>query len=61
MTKVVIGKFGVLPRFTNIHRHPFTICEEFSPAMVAVDFPFILVGWNGRANGETRGYVDASR
>src|SRR5262249_54529406 len=27
----------------------------------ALDLTFILVGWDGRANGETRGYVDASR
>ena len=61
MTKIIIGELWVLPRFTNVHRHPLTVREKFSPAMIALDLALILVGWNGRADGETRGYADASR
>ncbi len=61
MTKIIISQLRVLPRFTDIHRNPLTVCEKFGPAMVALDLALILVGWNGRADGETRGYVDASR
>src|SRR5436190_2380425 len=61
MTKIVISELWVLPRFTNVHRHPLTVCEKFGPAMIPLDLALILVSWNGRADGETRGYVDASR
>ena len=61
MTKIIIGQLRVLPRFTDIHRNPLTVREKFGPAMVALDLALILVGWNGRADGETGGYVDASR
>src|SRR6185436_18088900 len=61
MTKIIIRELGVLPRFTDIYRHPLTVREKFGPAMVALDLAFIFVGWNGRADGKTRGYVDASR
>src|SRR6266436_9592530 len=61
MTKIVISQLRVLPRFTDIHRNPLTVCEKFSPAMIPLDLALILVSWNGRADGETRGYVDASR
>ena len=61
MTKIIISQLRVLPRFTDIHRHPLTVREKFGPAMIALDLALILVGWNGRADGETRGYVDASR
>src|SRR6266511_4620476 len=61
MTKIIIRQLRVLPCFTDIHRHPLAICKKFSPAMVALDSALILVGWNGCADGETRGYVDASR
>ena len=61
MTKIIISQLRVLPRFTDIYRHPLIVREKFGPAMVAFDLALILVGWNGRADGETRGYVDASR
>ena len=61
MTKIIIRQLRVLPSFADIHRHPLTVREKFGPAMVAFDLAFPLVGWNGRAYGETRGYVDASR
>src|SRR4029077_17141263 len=59
MTKIIIRQLRVLPRFTNIHRNPLTVREKFGPAMVALDLALLLVGWNSRADGETRGYVDA--
>ena len=61
MTKIIIRQFRVLPRFTDIHRNPLIVREKFGPAMVALDLALLLVGWNSRADGETRGYVDASR
>src|SRR5262249_38672219 len=61
MTKIIISELWILPRFTDVYRDPLTVCEKFGPAVVAVDFAFILVGWNGRTNSETRGYVEASR
>src|SRR4029077_10918393 len=59
MTKIIIRELWVLPRFTDIHRNPLTVREKFGPAMIALDLAIILVGWNGRADCETRGYVDA--
>src|SRR5262245_25685903 len=61
MTEVIIGQLWVFPRFTDVDRHPLTVCEKFGPAMIALDLALVLIGWNGRADGETRGYVDASR
>src|SRR5262245_58322872 len=61
MTKVIISQLRVLPCFADVYRHPLTVCEKFGPAMIAVDLTCILVHWNRRADGETRGYVDASR
>src|SRR6516164_6024993 len=61
MAKIIIRQLRVLPRFTDIHRHPLTVGEKFGPAMIALDLALILVGWDGRADGETRRYVDASR
>src|SRR6266550_7194799 len=61
MTKIVISQLWVLPRFTDIHRNPLTVCEKFGPAMVTFDLPLILVGRNGRPDGKTSRYVDASR
>src|SRR5438046_6297920 len=61
MTKIIISELWVLPRFTDVYWHPLTVCEKFGPAMIPLDLALILVSWNGRADGETRGYVDASR
>ena len=61
MTKIIIRQFRVLPRFTDVYRHPLIVREKFGPAMVALNLALIFVGWNGRADGETRGYVEASR
>src|SRR5882724_1364183 len=61
MTKIIISQLWVLPRFADVYRHPLTVCEKFGPAMVALDLALILVDWNGGADGETCGYVDASR
>src|SRR6188472_1581049 len=61
MAKIIIGQLRVFPRFTDIHRNPLIVREKFGPAMVALDLALLLVGWNGRADGETRGYIDASR
>src|SRR6266404_93118 len=60
MAKVIIGELRISPRFTDIHRHPPSIRQKFSPAMVAVDRAFLFVSGNGRANGETSGYADAA-
>src|SRR5207244_13522378 len=59
--EVVISQLRILPSFADIHRNPATICQEFSPAMVAVDRALVLVGWNGCANREPSGYADAAR
>src|SRR5947207_8353084 len=61
MTKVVISQLWIFPSFANINRYPLTIREKIGPAMIALDLTLILVGWNGRADGETRGNVDDSR
>src|SRR5438552_3356364 len=61
MTRIRISELWVLPRFTDVYRHPLTAREKFGPAMIALDLALILVSWNGRADGETRRYVDASR
>src|SRR6266700_3787786 len=61
MTEIVIRQLWIFPRFTDIHRHPASICVKFRPAMVAFDRALILVGWNRRANGKTRVYSDAAR
>src|SRR5262245_29086013 len=61
MTEIIIGQLRVLPRFTDVYRHPLTVCEKLGPAMVALDLAFILVGWNRRTDGETGRYFDASR
>src|SRR5438132_1529263 len=61
VAEVVVGQRWIFPRFTDIHRHPASICEKFRPAMVAFDRALILVGWNRRANGKTRRYSDAAR
>src|SRR5947209_4546247 len=45
MTKIIISELWVLPRFTDVYRHPLTVREKFSPAMVALDCALILVGW----------------
>src|SRR5881392_3502848 len=61
MTKIIISQLWVLPRFTDVYRHPLAVRKKFGPAMITLDLALILVGWNGRADGKTRGYVDASR
>src|SRR6266481_7352275 len=61
MTKIIISKLWVLPRFTDVDRHPLTVREKFGPAMVALNLAFLLVGLDGRADGETGRDVDASR
>src|SRR6266566_1861630 len=61
MTKIVISELWVLPRFTDVYWYPTIVCEKFGPAMIALDLALILVSWNGRADDETRGYVNASR
>src|ERR1043166_4727233 len=61
VTEIIVGQLRVFPRFADVHRNPLTVGEKFGPAMVTLDLAFILVGWNGRADGETRRYVDASR
>src|SRR6266576_6638354 len=61
MTKIVISQLRVLPRFTDVYWYPTIVCEKFGPAMIALDLALILVSWNGRADGKTRRYVDASR
>src|SRR5438477_6320709 len=61
MTKIIISQLWVLPRLTDVYRHPLAVREKFGPAMITLDLALILVGWNGRADGKTRGYVDASR
>src|SRR6266498_3028014 len=61
MTEVVISQLWIFPRFADIHRHPASIREKFSPAMVAVNRALIFVGWNGGADGKTSGYADAAR
>src|SRR5207244_7546044 len=58
MTKIIISEFRVLPRFTDIHRHPLTVRQKFGPAMVALDFAFILVEI-GRASCRERVYIES--
>jgi len=57
MTEIVISEFWVLPRFTDVYWYPTIVCEKFGPAMIALDLALILVSWNGRTDGETRGML----
>jgi hypothetical protein len=43
MTKIIISQLRVLPRFTDVYRHPLTVREKFGPAMIALDLALILV------------------
>src|SRR5438874_2899681 len=61
MTKIIISQLWILPCFTDVYRHPLTVCEKFCPTMITLNLTLVLVGWNGRTDSETRGYVDASR
>src|SRR5215831_7215773 len=61
MTKIVLSELWILPRFTDVYRHPLPVREKFGPAMITLDLALVLVGWNSRADGETRRDVDASR
>src|SRR5438105_2579307 len=61
VAEIVIGQLWILPRFTDIHRHPTSVCEKFGPAMVAVDRALVLIRWNRSANSETRWYANAAR
>src|SRR4029450_10178704 len=61
MTKIILSELWVLPRFADVYRHPLTVGKKFGPAMISLDLALILVRWNGRADGETRRDVDASR
>src|SRR5882724_12210305 len=45
VTKIIISELWVLPRFTDVYRHPLTVCEKFGPAMISLDLALILVGW----------------
>ena len=61
MTEVIIGELWIFPRFTDVHWHPASIGEEFSPAMVAVDRSLIFIGGNCSADGKAGGYAYAAR
>src|SRR6266446_5525747 len=61
MAEIVAGEFGILPRFTDVHRHPTFVSEKFSPTMVAFDCALILVRGNSSADSKTRGNADATR
>src|SRR6266566_3689793 len=61
VAEVVVGQLWIFPRFTDIHRHPASICEKFSPAMITLDRPLVFIGRNRRAYGKTSGDTDAAR
>src|SRR6266508_5144673 len=61
MPEIVIGKLRIFPRLTDIHRHPASICQEFRPAVIAVDCTLVFVSRNGSAYGKARRDADGAR
>src|ERR1700719_2152240 len=56
MAEVVIGQRGILPCFTDIHRHPPAVGKKFRPAMIALNCAFLFIGRNCRTDGKARWY-----
>src|SRR5947207_9994845 len=61
MAKIIISELRIFPCFADIHRYPASVGQEFCPAMISLDGAFVLVGWDGSADGETRRDTDAAR
>ena len=61
VAKIIISELLIFPRLTDVHRYPAPVCQEFRPAMVALDRAFVLIGRNGRANRKTRWNTNAAR
>src|SRR5438034_10755809 len=60
MAEVVISELGSLPRFTDVHRHPTSVCKKFRPTMVAFNCALVFVGGNRSADGKTRRNADTA-
>src|SRR5205807_6735950 len=54
MAEIIAGKLRILPRFTDVHRHPMFVSEKFGPTMVTLDCAFVPVRRNGCADSKTR-------
>src|SRR5947209_6673992 len=61
MTEIVVGQFGILPRFADVHRDPTSVRKKFGPAMIPLYNTLIFIGGNTCANGETGGNAYATR
>src|SRR5205807_2977558 len=61
MPEIVIRQLWILPCFADINGNPATICQELSPAMVAVDRALVFVSGNSSADGKARRDADAAR
>src|SRR5207237_3109510 len=55
MAEIIAGELRILPRFTDVHRHPTFVSKQFSPTMVPFDCAFVLVRGTGCAETKPPG------